>query len=428
MKILNLSIFVISVFLIGCNDAADNSTVTTDSAVLSPETMASDETNTQEEMFQFSAYYENEELKNKSMKSNLTEQNYMNVCEGPLDRVYQYLSLKTDKEYIEKLHYLYEATSQQDLDKRRASSFDLDVPGYGTAKWRDNKSKVQKIYNKYKNEIDVSINNNEKVELFETYSRDGDLKVATDGWLECIIITNGVPYLKKLPSSDSTLIVSFNLQPSIHNDTKDKVRVTNITFSDNLILTQGGEIKGKKITYSGTDHTLTFKRMDLEKATVLVSLEKGRIAPIVVPAIKKPIETPVYEFVTDQEIYQGNMDIKFKEGIIKITDLDGSSQEINFKPKTIKIGHFATAKLHQTQPLNFNIKTKLKNPDAFINDYYYVPITGGMKEFVKKGVKLENDGTISLDCYIKPGGYDMSGKFTILYSSTKKVCVKNCPQ
>lgn len=333
-----------------------------------------------------------------------------NSCEPILSIVYQKLSLKSDKEYLEKLNYLYEATSQQDLNTRRSSTLGISVPDYGTLNWGSNKSKVQSIYRKYRTQVDYSLNYDEKIELLETYSRSEDVQVIADRWLSCIGITNNTPFLHLDYNDDSTVIVSFRMQPNDWNSPNDKVRVTNITFPDNLTLIKG-DLRGQRIKYSGT-YTLKFKRKNLNHATIIVDLEKGNVLPVNVPAI---IKAPVFVTELIKESKQFKVEINVSANWMNITSPNGSVQKVTFKNQDRS--HYR---------LTFNVKTILKNPDAVVYDYYYSPTTGGLGDFQKKGVKIEPDGTLSLDCYMVTGAKKMKGTFNIYYGISRSICVANC--
>ncbi|WP_430402793.1 hypothetical protein [Fluviicola sp.] len=337
----------------------------------------------------------------------------MNTCDGVLAVVYQKLSLKTDKEYLEKLNYLYESTSQQDLNSRKGSSLGISVPDYGSLSWGSNKSKVRKLYEKYKTQVNYSLSYNEVIELNETYSRSEDVEKAVDAWTACVRDTYKIPYLRYTESSDSTLMVEFEMQPNQYRGPRDKVRVTDIVFSDNLTFVKANFSKNGKIRYSGT-YTLKFKRKNSGKAFVKVDLEEGKIIPVEIPS-NKPL--PTWGTETVKESYQYDVDINVSANWMRFTAPDGSVQTIKFKNQDRS--HYR---------LSFNIKTILKNPKAVIYDYYYSPTKGGLGDYQKQGIKLEPDGTLSVDCYMVTGSKKMTGKFTIFYGISKLVCKANCPE
>jgi len=407
MKNLKFTIFLLTGFLLGCDQKPSI-----------PETTEV-KTNTEESMFVFSITPE-EETDNSSNKGLISDSlvslantaKYINTCDGVFSVVYQKLSLKTDKEYLEKLNYLYEATSQQDLQNRRSSSLGISVPDYGTLSWGSNKSKVKSVFNKYRTQVDYSLSYNEHIELSETYTRSEDVENALKAWTDCIRITNNIPYLQLQEQSDSSAIVFFQMMPNLWREANDKVKVKDITFSENLILTKG-DIKGRKIKYSSRN-ALTFKRKNLEKASIIVDLDEGfNVIPINIPSRKKiaVIETRIVK-----DVYQCNVEIDLPANWMKITLPNGEVQPTITFP-------------NQRSPykINFKIKTTLKNVDAFIEDCFYTSTTG-LADFKNNGVKLEKDGTLSIDCFLATSQRYMTGKITILYGIKKEVCVANCPE
>jgi hypothetical protein len=370
----------------------------------------SNQTNEDQATVKF-AVAEDEEINLSTNKAVIaeTESKYLSSCDGAFSVVYQKLSLKTDKEYIEKLKYLYESTSQSELQSRRSSSLGINVPDYGTLDWDSKKDKFRSVYKKYKNEVDFSLTYNEHIELIETYSRSEDVENALDAWIDCIKITNNIPYLQLEEQSDSSVIVFFQMMPNPYRGPNDKVKVKDITFSENLILIKG-DIKGTKIKYNDRK-TLTFKRKNLDKASVIIDLDEGfQIIPLKIPAIKKDIrcETKVIT-----EMYEAKIEINAKTSTLIFTHNDGTTQELKFKEQN-----------RSRQKWNFKAITKLKNTESVIYDCY---IIGGITQFQKKGIILEPDGTLSIDCFLETGPKIMSGKFVIVYGLTKKICVENCP-
>lgn len=340
-------------------------------------------------------------------------QEYVNSCDGVLAVAYQKLSLKTDKEYLEKLNYLYESTSQQDLNSRRGSALGITVPDYGSLSWGSNKSKVRKLYKKYKTQVNYSLSYNEVMELNETYSRSEDVEKVVNAWTSCVRDTYKIPYLQYREADDGSLIVEFEMQPNQYVGPDDKVRVTDIVFSDNLTFVSSSFKKNNKIRYSGA-YTLKFRRKDEGKAFVKVDLEAGKIIPVEIPSVKKD---PVWKKETIKDSYQYNVEINVSANWMRFTAPDGSIQTVTFKNQDRK--HYR---------LSFNIKTILKNPEAVIYDCYYSAITGGVGDFRNLGTKIGLDGALSIDCYMVSGAKKMTGKLTVFYGISKLVCKANCPE
>ncbi len=341
-----------------------------------------------------------------------TNKAFIGSCDAAFSVVYQKLSLKTDKDYLEKLNYLYESSSQEDLQNRRSSSAGFSVPDFGAFNWGSNKSKVKSIFKKYKTKIDYSLSYNEKIELNETYTRSEDVENSLNAWTECIKITNDIPYLELLGQSDSTVTVFFELKTNPFRNNGDKVKVRDISFSENLVLIND-RIEGKKIEY-GERYTLTFKRKDPYKAFVIVDLDEGyNIIPINIPAIEKD---PVTVTRIINMTYECNIEINLPKNWLKVTTLEG---------ELIGTQKFPNQK--SPYKINFVVKTKLKNPESVIFSCYYTS-TKGLAEFKFKRTILENDGTLSLDCYLATSQKYMTGKLTILYGITQEVCVANCPE
>lgn len=401
------SIVVIAIILtlgfLGCREKGKPESKTTSEKVVN-------QTNEDLASVKFSVA-EDEDINSSSNKSVIadTESKYLSGCDGAFSVVYQKLSLKTDKEYLEKLNYLYESTSQSELQSRRSSSLGINVPDYGTLDWSSKKAKFKSVYNKYKNQIDYSLTYNEHIELFETYTRSEDVEKALDAWTKCNWITNKVPYLELQDQSDSTVMVFFQMMPNLFRNASDKVRVKDISFSENLELIKG-DIKGRKIRYDSRN-VLVFKRKNTKRASVVVDLDEGfQIMPINIPAVLKEI---VYDNVVVKEMYECKVDINAKKSTLIFTHNDGTIQKLTFKEQN-----------RSRQKWNFTAKTQLKNNECTIYDCY---IIGGVTRFEKKGIELENDGTLSIDCFLETGPKIMSGKFVIVYGRMKRICVENCP-
>lgn len=353
---------------------------------------------------------ENEDLKSGASTFDENE-NDPNSCGEVLTTVFQKLSVHSHKEYLQKLSYLYEATSQQDLESRKGSALGIDVPDYGSLSWGSNKTKVNTLTSKYKSQGTFTLSTDELLKLSQVYTRSADVLSAHDKWLGCIEVTNGIPRLREQLNSDSEVIVYFKMKPNAYRDGSDRVKVRNVNYSGNLVITKG-DLTGKKITYNG-DYTLTFKRKNGQKATVSVDLEEGSILPVDIGAVTKE---PVMVMETVKNSYQCNVEINVSANWMKIKSPGGAEQRVTFANQS-----------RNPYKLRFNVNTKLKNPQAKILDCFYTPASGGIGDFRMKGVKLNGNNTLSVDCYMVTGGKRMKGKFTILYSETKEVCKANCP-
>jgi hypothetical protein len=286
------------------------------------------------------------------------------------------------------------------------------VPDYGTLDWGSNKAKVQRLYSKYKTQINYSLDYKEVLELNETYSKSEDVANALNAWNNCIRDTYKVPYLSYMTNEDSSILVSFEMQPNQFRGPNDKVKVTDIAFSSNLELLSGNFKKGGKIKYSGT-YNLQFKRKDKKSGFVRVDLEEGKI---ISTEIRRIVDSPVYVSEVVKETYKFDVEIDVSANWMKFRAPNGSIQTIKFRDQS-----------KNPYKLTFNVKTILKNPEAKIDDYFYSPVSGGLGDFKKKGVIIEPNGLLSVGCYLVTGAKKMKGKFTILYSSTKQVCKENCP-
>lgn len=335
-----------------------------------------------------------------------------NDCAKVFDVVKQSISVKTDKQYLENLNTLYSATSQQDLDTKSKSSVGISIPKYGVGDWYHNKSKVQKISNKYEGKSEYSLSKDEILELNETFSRTEDVQAAIKAWNSCIVETYGTIYLELNHNDDSTVIVSFLMKTNDFKGPDDKVKVTNISYSSNLTLIKG-DITGKKINYVSVN-TLTFKRSDSNQAKVLVDLAVGNIIPIEIPKVTKEILPPVYEKRIVQQTYQVRCKINRDANWIKIIRGDHT--------RTIKFPNQG----REHYILEFKIPTTLKNKKHKIKNCFYTPDVGGITDFKFKDVIINSNGTLSINCYLVTGANLMSGYFTIVYEISEWICVANC--
>ena len=140
----------------------------------------------------------------------------------------------------------------------------------------------------------------------------------------------------------------------------------------------------------------------MKKLFILSLMAMGFTAtaqPVLKPESLKPTLT-----------YTCDVDIDVSSNWINVISPDGTVQVINFPNQPVN-----------PYKLNFNIKTKLKNPNAIIADYFYKPIKGGLGDFQKIAVRIDSDENLSLDCYMVTGSKIMKGQFIITYTE-RPVC------
>lgn len=353
----------------------------------------------------FAQFFVTDETTDKSMSSSSEEfsdeaKNYVNGCDGVFSIVYQKLSLKSDKHYLETLNYLYESKDQTQLDERRKSAIGISVPDYGVGSWKDNKSKVKTIYSQHRNEVQYSLSSYELLELNEVFSRSEDVEKAIIAWNSCIAQTSQVPHLIVRHNDSSTVIVSFKMFRNDFVNSWSRVKVRKIIYSDNLIL-EDNSLEGKRIKYTG-EYTLKFIRKNRSEASINVDLEKGNIIPVTVPALPRNCET-----IMEEKIYVAKADINVKKSRLIITSPEGIEQLLQFKEQN-----------RSRHKWRFKVKTKLKNNEAVIQDYFITGVT----RFVKEGVIVEPDGTLTLDCWLQTASKVTIEKFVIIYSQSSTLC------
>ena len=103
--------------------------------------------------------------------------------------------------------------------------------------------------------------------------------------------------------------------------------------------------------------------------------------------------------------YICEVDINVQSNWINIISPEGTLQIIKFKNQNVN-----------PYRLSFNVQSNLKNSNAIITNYSYRPISGGLTDFQERGVRIDPNGNLSMDCYMIVGSLLMKGQFIITYT------------
>ncbi|MBP6731583.1 MAG: hypothetical protein KA149_05960 [Chitinophagales bacterium] len=335
-----------------------------------------------------------------------------NPCDGVFLPVFEKLSVNTDKQYLEKLRYIYSSTSETEFSSRNSSSGNLIASGYGSAAYNSDKSKVEKIYSSYDSQEDYSLSVTDKLTLNGTFSRTENVQQAIDAWQTCIAIRSNIPALELLEQSDSIVQVRFRMYPTMCRKGSDKVAITGIT-AVNLTLLPENTIKiNDKIKYDGT-YTLIFRRKNLDKASVAIDLEEGIIIPVNVPAFDNQ---PKYKTIKESKTIEFRVDANISENWLELTNPNGSKQ-----PRVT----YGNTKGRYLIP--FPVFTNLNAQKVTITDHFYEHATGAWFGFTKGEISIK-DGLLYLSaCKILTGHSPIRGKLKVFYEQEKQICIANCP-
>jgi hypothetical protein len=331
-------------------------------------------------------------------------------CNGAFIPVFTFLKVSTDKEMVEKLHFIYSATTKEEYNTRRSSSNNLAVPDYFSNDYNSSKNTVTKLYEKIKSGLDAELSYDERRDLTQTFSRPEDVEIALNKWGTCMDNYYSLPHLELLNQSkeDSSVTLKFVMKP-IARTLRNSVKVLGIFPSSNLVVDSTN--LGSRAAYF-TDYSLELKRKNLEKATVSISLDGMRVNPVFIPKINN--DSVMQEILTDKVL-----EISYKQNVsgnrIYVTPQGSATQTISFPNQS-----------HSSYKLRLSVKTQLKHAHAQIKSVSMIPSSGYYKRFAFEGISENSNGTTTLLCETKTGSKKMSGKIQVIYTVKELRCVANC--
>jgi hypothetical protein len=324
-------------------------------------------------------------------------------CEAPLRALHQTLNVTSERHLLEKLHHIYESTSQSDASSRSGSSLGIKVDGYGDGLWKSNKEKISSLYKRHYEDVNYQYTLDEKIDLYYSFYKSEDFKVAVDAWSACGP-NNGIIKPILSVSNKDQVVVSFKMSPNDYNGPEDRVKVRNIFYSQNLQLVESSIPKNNKIKYSG-EYTLAFKRTSNDAGLVKIDLAKGKIVPVVISEIK-----PQPQMIRVKEVVYVPVSSNMSANWLK-TQYD--TQQFVFPNQS---------RSHYVLDVT-NRRTNIKNLNhAKIEECFYIPITGGIGDFKFQSSSTDNsDNTFLLNFYFVSGHKKMTGKIGVVYSYLKPI-------
>ena len=171
------------------------------------------------------------------------------VCKEVLKPNYDVFSSVTDKEYLVSLNTLYESSESQYNEKKNSEGYNVIIPDYGSLDYKKNKSKINRFYNTYKEQIDLELTDKEQIEILSlTIDKDVRIKMLSE-FTKCIALCNNGPSSESDFINENTVIITIFLPISIHTSGK-KTKIKNIITSDGLKLRENNEVNtGDKLRY-----------------------------------------------------------------------------------------------------------------------------------------------------------------------------------
>ncbi|HEY0055627.1 MAG TPA: hypothetical protein VGB63_09745 [Pedobacter sp.] len=321
------------------------------------------------------------------------------------------MKAKTNNEYLEKLKFVYESGSQRALNRRSKLVGQIKVPFYGSKDYLINKSKIAKVCIHHTGKKEYQFSYEEQIALTGTYTQSATFISALEKWQNCISEAYQVPFIHLVKQTKDSVFVNFKVISLDFENSTGKVKITNIK-GVNLNIAGSTIPPDSLITYDST-YTLRFARLTADEALVSIDLNDGFIHSKHIPAF---VSTPMFE--TQNEY--GKLDFEIESNIypnwLKVRNPNGTLQTTFELPNEDNDYH-----------INFNVKTGLSNSDSKITDYKYINKSGGIRTEKKLGIRIEQDNTLSIDYNIVTAHGPTTGKFTVLYITSKKVCVANCP-
>lgn len=337
-----------------------------------------------------------------------------NSCDAGYQALHQKLKLKSDRELLNMVYNLYELTESSSSGSSSNTNASLIIPNKLDAAYSSNKKKVKNAFKHHKNEQNVILSIDEKIDLVSSFYTDAAFQKVTDAWLECIRVSNGIPYSTITQNTKSEVLVTFVLPYSQYSN--KRVKVKSISSSSNLVFSpEGSQIQeGSVVNYDNNNYTLMFKRKEgnTDIGSVMIMLSKGTIAPIHIP-----VAGATYE----RRMVKETLTIKTRTDVssnwFKFQLPDGSEQVITFK----------NANGSHYKLILEDIKTNIKNKNVTIKSVEYIPKTGGIRDYASRGVGVEPNNTLNLDIYVHTGEKQMTGELKVDYEVKRLVCVENCP-
>lgn len=194
-------------------------------------------------------------------------------CAQALTPIYNTLSEKNDKEYVETLFSFYELDETQYNKKRSSQDLILILPEYGSAKYNSNKKEIKNIHSKIKTVTDFKLTTNEHLEIFNQTLSDEVRIAQLNSFNKCIAECRGNTYLELVSYSKNEATLILHLPLNLLNSGK-KARINNISLTNGLKLKEAEGLSiGDKVRY-GESYTLALIRESNKVQSISIDLSK----------------------------------------------------------------------------------------------------------------------------------------------------------
>lgn len=319
-------------------------------------------------------------------------------CDEYLTKILSQLNVTNSSKYLESLDFIYSSTSQQQVNERTSQNGGITIPSYGSADYEANRTKVREIKNRVTADIPHEVSKYEFFTLSQTYTPNEAAIKALSMLPACWASKTSIPYLQLTSNAENEVVATLYLA---NHMTPGGVTSIDVTPSSNLKLTSDvpGKVKFQAIK------SLTFKRTDKNRAVVNVTVDGGKVYPLMVPAANE-VETVVQRhFEGDFKVYLGSHDAFF--------DLPGARHTI-WIPKSHRANY----------SLTFSLPLGLNNADVQKLKVYLVPTKGGFSR-QKLTVVPAADGTLTLEGDLTTAFKLSEGRIHVEYEEKKNAGVVN---
>jgi hypothetical protein len=331
-------------------------------------------------------------------------------CANAFKPVISLLKAKTNKEYLEKLKFVYESTSQKELEKRSRSAGGIKLPRHGSASFKANKGKVYNVYKGHQGQQDFDFSYQEQMALTSTYTQSAAFIGTVEAWQNCVSETYRIPFIYLIGHTKDSVFLKFKINTNDLERSNRKIKVTCVNVL-NLKLVSS-TIPSDSIVVTNSTYLLRFARPIAGEALVSIDLSDGVMHAKHIPAFAS---APMFETQKEYGRLDFTIESNIYPGWLKVLNPDGTLQSVIEFPDEDNDYH-----------IHFKVKTGSHNPDTRITSYQYINQSGAIRFQKPLGLKIEQDGTLSLAYYIVTGHVPVTGKLTVLYTVSKEVCVANC--
>jgi hypothetical protein len=392
-------IFSVVVQLSACTSGTDNLEATNNKGVKARITVNDDD----------SVQLQTMPAENKMLMDSVSAGGACAECGKALEMVYSRMDVKTDKEYLYKLHEVYKSENQQEVNQKTSNGLSLKVPDYGTGLWNSNKQKVNTLVQKYSGVTDVSLSFEDHSTLTQVFTTETAMENQLKAWSKCMAGCQGLSSFEISDTAGRKVLAKLYL-PATDRTQNLRVRLTGIVASSNLrqvtsgILNRPAVRTGQRLSY-GNEYLFEFNRTNDEAGYVQLAVERERDLYVSFPKIT----------------YEPEYDWKKEPGKLEFDVTVNRSKKtltISGNPNPIRISS-------KVKPISIQLTTNLSIDSSRITGVYPVE-TAGMNNGAISWKKLEQSGQWFIESVIAARSKTMTVHYTIDYEKLTRVCVRNC--